>query len=215
MSLQSIVNTAQSIEFNRTKLVAQTISRSGKLIVGSRNWTTPWRFTITPAAVYPFNATTRGILETIYDGDRYATHTIQLGISNAQHAWIAQYLGDQSKTNNVLNTPTIKTFNGVELILKNCSGLSGYIFKRGDLVQPTGHPYVYQIASDLQATGAAELTATTHRVRLGSAPAENTTIRVGPGCVFNVVVTKLPIYRLLPGQLVEFSDTFDLTEIIE
>jgi hypothetical protein len=52
MALQDIINSAVNVEVNRSKLVAQTVSRSGRISVASRNWTNPFRFVITPKPVW-------------------------------------------------------------------------------------------------------------------------------------------------------------------
>jgi hypothetical protein len=38
------------------------------------------------------------------------------------------------------------------------------------------------------------------------------TLKVGPGCTFNMIVTNLPAINLLPGQWVEFTGDFELVE---
>ena len=50
--LQDIINSAVNIDFNRTKLVAQNISRSGRVSAASRNWANPYRFTVTPKPIW-------------------------------------------------------------------------------------------------------------------------------------------------------------------
>jgi hypothetical protein len=76
--LQNIVDSAVNIEFNRSKLVAQTISRSGRISTASRNWANPYRFTVTPQPVWKY-ADVRAMIESIYRNDRYETVAIYFG----------------------------------------------------------------------------------------------------------------------------------------
>ena len=48
MSIQSVIDTAQAIEVSRPAVVATSMSRSGRMFTGTRNWAKPWRFTVTP-----------------------------------------------------------------------------------------------------------------------------------------------------------------------
>jgi len=76
--IQDVIDTAVNIEFNRSKLVAQTVSRSGRISTASRNWANPYRFTVTPKPVWLY-AEARAMIETIYRNDRYETAAIYFG----------------------------------------------------------------------------------------------------------------------------------------
>jgi hypothetical protein len=78
IGLQDIIDSAVNIEFNRSKLVAQTVSRSGRISTASRNWANPYRFTVTPKPVWEYN-NVRGMIESIYRNDRYETQVIYIG----------------------------------------------------------------------------------------------------------------------------------------
>jgi len=52
MTMQQIIDSAVNVEINRSKLVAQTVSRSGRISAVSRNWANPFRFTVTPKPVW-------------------------------------------------------------------------------------------------------------------------------------------------------------------
>jgi hypothetical protein len=78
MSLQKIIDTAVNLEINRTKLVAQSVSRSGKILTAARNWTNPYRFTVTPKPIWEYNKM-RDLIEDLYTRDRNQTHTIIFG----------------------------------------------------------------------------------------------------------------------------------------
>jgi hypothetical protein len=76
--IQDIIDSAVNIDINRSKLVAQTLSRSGRLSTASRNWANPYRITVTPRPVWEYNDV-RAMLEVLYRNDRYVTSTISLG----------------------------------------------------------------------------------------------------------------------------------------
>ena len=76
--LQDIIDSAVNIDINRSKLIAQTLSRSGRLSTASRNWANPYRITVSPRPVWEYN-NVRGMIETIYRNDRYISTTISLG----------------------------------------------------------------------------------------------------------------------------------------
>jgi hypothetical protein len=216
MSLQTFINSAQTIEINRSKLVAQTISRSGRLLTASRNWVNPWRFVITPQPIWTW-ADYRTEFEDLVNADRYAEQTFQLGGSTGS-AWLTKYQGANALTSNVLNTATITSFSGTSLVLANCPTNAGYLFKRGDIIQPTGHRYPYSVAADVLATSATR-TVTVHRGYITPPATDNyilagKTLIVGPGCTFYVQISKMPTYRMLPGQRVELTGNLELIEVV-
>jgi hypothetical protein len=76
--IQDIIDSAVNIDINRSKLIAQTLSRSGRISTASRNWANPYRITVSPRPVWEYNDV-RTMLEVIYRNDRYVTSTISLG----------------------------------------------------------------------------------------------------------------------------------------
>ena len=214
MSLQSIVNTAQSVEINRAALVATSISRSGRLFTASRNWTKPWRFTVEPRAIYTW-VEGRPIVESIMTPDKNIEQTITF---NAGSSWVVVYQGSLSSpqlaglTVNGASTGTLMRLNlSVEV-----QGLPAdtVLFKAGDLIQPTGHRYPYVVTNTVTRGTVTTVDLTLNR---GILPQTGYSIAgagilVGNGCTWRVKVSNLPTYRILPGQLVEFTSAFELVE---
>jgi hypothetical protein len=89
MSLQTIVNHAQTITVDRRRIVGQTLSRSQRIKTAERNTAQPWKFTLTPSARLNWSQN-RGVIESIMSSDRVGEHVI----SFAAHDYIAGYLGD-------------------------------------------------------------------------------------------------------------------------
>jgi hypothetical protein len=224
MALQDIINSAVNIEINRSKLIAQNVSRSGRLSVASRNWANPFRFTITPKPIWTASEY-RSVFEPIFTADRYATQVIDLtdhntstgAITATGMSWLTAYQGGlDSAGDGTLDSYTATSMTGTSLTLtKSGSPTVGtYIFKAGDYLRISGGSYPYIVSTDVQVSGSATAVVTTHRGKLQTF-SSGTAVFVGQrAAVFNVVVTKLPQIKYLPGQFVEFTSDFELVEEI-
>jgi hypothetical protein len=224
MALQDIINTAVNIEINRSKLIAQTVSRSGRLSVASRNWANPFRFVVTPKPIWTA-AAYREIFEPIFNADKYTTQTIKLTNYDSSNgdilapnmAWLTNYQGQlDANDNGILDSYTATSMTGTSLTITKSGTptVGNYIFKAGDYLRMSGSNYPYIVTADVQVSASATETVITHRGSLQTVSAA-TTIFVGRrAALFNVVVTKLPQIRYLPGQYVEFTSDFELIEEI-
>jgi hypothetical protein len=221
MSLQSIIDSAQSIEINRSKLVGQTISRSGRILTATRNWANPFRMVIVPKPIWRFSEA-RSIIEDLMTNDRNTSHSIQLGaVSGA--AWTIGYQGaapgGTTGGGGTLTNITITGMTGSTISLANCP-LAGNIFLKGDYIQPisgaTSYRYPFVVTQNLIGNGSANRTVTVHRSFMPQTgyTLNPSNIKVGTSCVFTVMVTALPTYRLVSGQFVEFTGNFELVEEI-
>lgn len=216
MSIQTVINSAQTIEVSRPSLVATTMSRSGRLFTGTRNWAKPWRFTVEPKPIWRV-ADVRSVIEDIMTYDKHTEQSISLGSGGA--GWCVQYLGAAPKTGNQLNNITFSSITGTTAVIGNLTGLTNgtYIFRKGDIIQPVGHRYPYVVTQDVQfTTGDTTKTFTVHR---GYIPQTSYTLAgsgvlVGAGVSWRVKVSNLPSYKYVPGQLVEFTGAFELVESI-
>lgn len=162
MSLQNIIDTAVNIEVNRSKLVAQTISRSGRVSVASRNWANPFRFTVTPKPVWTAEEY-RTILEPVLSGDRYETQGFYLnnisgitGLANLNNSWMIPYQGgaDVSVNNNSIDSyQATSDTTGAKLVLTNTSSTTitagTYLAKKGDYLRLAGGYYPYISTADV------------------------------------------------------------------
>lgn len=210
--LQYVINSAVSIEVNRSKLVAQSISRSGKVLTASRNWVNPWRFVVEPQPVW-LHANYRHIFEPIINADKYSEHTIKLG--QGGQAWITEYQGNCPTTNGVLNTLTVTSATGTSMVV-NTTGmtLGQIIVKAGDVIQPVGHRYPYVATATVTVSGNSA-TIPLHRGFIPTTTSiSGVGLRVGTSCEFTVQVTKMPTVKFTTGKLVEFTTNFDLIEVV-
>jgi len=162
MSLQQIVNTAVNIEINRARLVAQTVSRSGRISVSSRNWTNPFRFTITPKPVWTA-AEYREVFAELLDSDRYLPMTFTLNdvdpvtfLPNLGNKWMIPYQGgaDVSANNGTIDSyAATADSSGSKIVLTNVNSTTitagTYLVKKGDYLRPAGYRYPYIATADV------------------------------------------------------------------
>jgi len=212
--MQTLLNSAQNLEITNGATVAQTISRNGRLYTNQRNTVRPWRFKFAAPGLLKW-ADYRDTLETVYYNDRWVPYSLNIG-ATAGSAWIAAYRGNHTLTGNVLNNVTCTSATGTSLVLTASANLTGKtVLKRGDYIQPTGHTYPYVVNADVAGVASGStMTVSLNRSYIAQAgyTLAGSTLKVGPGCTFNMIVTNLPAINLLPGQWVEFTGDFELVE---
>lgn len=157
MALQDIIDTAVNVEVNRSKLVAQTISRSGRISTASRNWANPFRFVVTPKPVWSASEY-RSVFAALLDNDRYLPHSMLLNninnstfLADLGNSWMINYQGGADVTlnnNNIDSYEATTDSAGTRIVLTNINtgtitaGI--YIVKAGDYIRPsvTRFPYI-------------------------------------------------------------------------
>ena len=218
MSLQTLVNKAQQIEFDRGRIISTTISRSQRIKTAERDATQPWRWTVTPPGSLNWSSN-RGVIELIDYNDRDTEYTIQLGQSSGQ-AYLVKYQGelDSSQRNSI----TISTFTNQTLVLGNLPAVSGsittstVILKTGDFVQPNNSRYPYTVISDVLRGSGSVVTATVHRNLItseGINPAGQT-VKFGVDVSWRFMVLQKPTYSAVPYDRLQFNGDFVLIERI-
>lgn len=216
MSIQSVIDTAQAIEVSRPAVVATSMSRSGRMFTGTRNWAKPWRFIVTPKP-YWTAATSRSIVEAIMTADKNTEQTIALGQTTGA-TWMVDYQGQLGVNSGHLIGVTVDSASGTTITVSYTGQTSGrVIVAAGDIIQPAGHRYPYvvkQTVSTTATSGTADIL-----VNRGYLPQTGYTLagqdlNVGTACNWRVKVSKLPAYRYVPGKLIEFTSDFELIESI-
>lgn len=218
MSLQSIIDTAQTIEIVRNEVVAQTVSRSGKIYAGRRVTVKPWSFRITPAPLYRW-ADYRSVIENILIKDKYLEHTVKLGnkepLGGYQgNTWLTAYQGDLtlSSTGQVPNITITNAGSNSFTIATSSVPNNTVIFRTGDIIQPVSHRYPYVVTADVtKNANQTALSVPLHRLVIGTISG-NPGVIAGPQCQFNVVVSDLPAYRMTSGRMIEFTGDFSVVE---
>ena len=161
MSLQQIIDTAVNVEINRSKLVAQTISRSGRISVASRNWANPFRFTITPKPVWTA-AEYRSVFAELLDNDRYLPHGFYLNnidpttfAADLGNSWMVNYQGgaDANGNNAIDSYQASSATSGAMLCLTNINSTTivagTYLAKEGDYLRLASTRYPYIATADV------------------------------------------------------------------
>ena len=131
MSLQQIIDSAVNVEVNRSKLVAQTISRSGRISTASRNWANPFRFTVTPKPVWAASEY-RSVFAALLDNDRYLPHGFYLNnidatqrVADLGNSWMINYQGGGDLVNGYSKTYVSGGASGATTVtLNNVTGLT-------------------------------------------------------------------------------------------
>ncbi len=213
MTIQVIFNSAQSIEFDRRKIVGQTVSRSERIRTSERASANAFKFVVEPVPRFRYSLV-RGVLESIMVNDRWAEQTVN--IANTPGLWyLTQYLGDL--TSGQLGTMTISTFTNSLVTFNNLPSVTSTtkLFRAGDWIQPQGSRYPYIVTQDLQRGSGSLATATVHRNLITS---EATTVTgafyVGTATSLKVVVSELPTYKLIQRDWAEFTGQFTVIESI-
>lgn len=221
MSLQKIINSAGSISIDKRKVTSSVLTRSGVLRTTAFLGHQPYFFTVnfTPSLKYSEN---RGLLEDIDSLDRVTEEVINIGSSNSNLEYITRYQGDIAA--NAISTITVNNVADFGNLYLNCSSIgagSGYLFKKGDFIQPKGNTnvyrYTFQVTSDIAYSTSANVRVPVHR-RLFEQPGQTYIgggIRVGKDVTWPVKMLQKPNYTILPYDRVVFDGEFQLVEVMQ
>jgi hypothetical protein len=213
MSIQTIVNNASSITIDRHKTSGQTISRSGIVRTAELASNIPWFFTIEMHNGLAYS-TNRAITEEIDRLDRTIEEEINIGLTNTGLAYITRYQGDAT-----LTSATINSVSGSNIYL-NCSSIgagSGYLFKKGDYIQPSSsYRYPYTVTADVAYTTSSNVTIPVNRPVISQTgyTFAGKSIKVGSNVTWRVKMFKKPTYTIVPYDRIQWDSEFQLVEII-
>jgi hypothetical protein len=223
MSIQTIVDRAQAIEFDRRAIVAQSVSRSQRVKTAERNSGQPLQMTVTPPGMLRYS-TSRGIIEDIMTTDRVTEVKINLA-NNTKLKYLTALQGDLNYSQ--VSAMTITNFTSTSITLGGLPAIGAaittstvvasdtVIFKPGDYIQPAGSRYPYIITNTVLRGTNSVVTATTHRNLITSEATTLTgAILVGNTCTFQMIVLTLPTYKLVSNDRVQFTGDFTLVEKI-
>lgn len=214
MSIQTIIDKAQKITFDRRRVVGQTISRSQRIKTAERNTAQPFRLTVTPPGYLDYG-TNRSTIEAIQLIDRNVEATIKIA-NNNKTRYITDYQGGLSKAQ--LSGLTVTNFTLTSVTISGLPSVSSstYVFKAGDWIQPINSRYPYIVTSDVIRGVGTEVTATVHRnlITSESTTITNAALLVGTDTTLKVVITELPTYEIGLHKFVNFTGDFGLVEKI-
>jgi len=222
MSIQSIINIAETLTINRRKVVGIQYSRNEIARTSELTTRNPWKFNLKISAVLPYDQpATRIILEELDKIDRKIPEVV-----NFSHIpWMFNY-------NGAMNTSERAAIRVVRL------GGSGYaynelvvdglptvgprtlpeavLFEKGDFVQVAGQPYPFTVTARVLRGSGSTVTLPLHRFSfLDPADCVDQALVIGNGVNFNVFCINMPTYTVIPGGrggLIQFDDEFNLFE---
>lgn len=220
--LQDIINKTGFITIDKRKVTAESISRSGHYKTAERS---PAIYNFTVGAPQGLKySTNRDLLEDLDTLDRINEANVDIGANNTSLSYITGYQGDLDASNHSTKHEIV-AFSGSTLYIQSDSySASGYLFKKGDFIQPLGNTstyrYPYQVTSDVNTIpSGGNITVPVHRPILSQ---DGVTIltgakgnyRYGSDVRFHVKCLKNPTYSVVPYDLTEFSSDFELIEVI-
>ena len=218
MSLQTIIDNAVSIEFIRRKLAGQTISRSGQVKIASVANNVPWQMIVEPRPGMKY-ADYRDLTEEIDRLDRIFIEVVDIGNTNPNLSYITEYQGNLSGTN--LSAITVSSANALTLTL-NVSNVSvsgtTVCFQPGDFIQLAGnYKYPYTVTSQVLRGSGSTIDVPINRPFIDQTgyTEVGAGIIVGKNVTWQMVMGKKPSYRVIPGGFLEWTDVFELIEVIE
>lgn len=216
MSIQTIIDNATEITFASSKVAAQTISRSGKLLTAQRSTTEPFRFVVGMHSGLSYEDN-RALLRTIDDLDITTEEQIDIGSTNSNLSWLTEYQGGITA-----GTITSLGSNGANLYVDCSGGLtgSGTLFKKGDYLQPVGNTggyrYPYMVTSDVAFSTSSNVTIPVHRPVISQDGVALTSGNVNKGTSvrFYVKMVTKPTYTIVPYRRISFDTSFELLEVV-
>ncbi len=218
MTMQSIIDRAESIEISRGRIIAQTISRSQRLKTSERSAAIPWMWRVTPAAHYYWSEN-RDLIETLDYNDRSVEYTLKLS-NNSGMAYITQYRGvlSPSQVNNLsisTSTTATLTITGLPAIAGGITS-STVVFRAGDFVQPANSRYPYTVLGTVTRGSGSTIDVSVNRDIITSEGISlaGQDLLVGTEVSWRMVVTNKPSYRILPYNRLQFTGDFELMEKI-
>jgi hypothetical protein len=212
--LQSIINGAETIQFNRRKTIGIQYTRSEVALRNETVTKNPWRLSVTFPAYLPY-ATNRDLIESIDTLDRKTSETITFSDSTAL-SWLLAYQGDMNATHR--NALTVTSFVGNQLVLGNLPAVdnsfvsSKVMFKAGDIIQITGKPHPFTVVNTVTRGTSNTITLITHRPNMITISVVGSTIKIGNDVQFKVFCPNMPTYTVIPGRYIKFDGDFQLFE---
>jgi hypothetical protein len=199
--LQTIIDKASSIQFDRRKLLGVQYTRSEVAKVSETPTRNPWRINVSIQAAMPYNDY-RDLIERLDYLDRRFPETVTFS-NNPNTKWLCRYLGAMSSAQ--INAVTVNGFGGNQLILQNLPTINvnfpstTILFKAGDFIQIAGYPYPFTVVENVQRGNGSTVTLTTHRPNIIKDNIQGLSILVGNNVTFKMFCPNMPTYKLVPG----------------
>ena len=220
MSLQTIIDNATYVEFDIREQSGSTLSRSGHYKTADRN-VNVYSFTVGMHNGLTYS-TNRSVIQDLYTTGSTNEANISLN-NNSGMNYLTEYQGSLSSGQQA--EVTLNSTFGSEIYVDTTGvtgNVSGYthLVKKGDFIQPKGNTdtyrYPYQVTSDVAWSSAANITIPVHRPILSQDGVALTSggAKFGNDVRWQVKITNLPKYTIVPHDLLQFTEDFELVEVI-
>lgn len=219
--LQDVINKTGYLTINKRKGAGFTVSRSGHVKTSVQQGSL-YRFTVGAPQGLKYS-TNRDLVEDLDTLDITQESNVDIGANNTGISYITAYQGDLDASNHSTKHEIV-AFSGSTLYIQSDSySASGYLFKKGDFIQPLGNTstyrYPYQVTSDVPNASASNISVPVHRPILSQ---DGVTIltgakgnyRYGSDVRFHVICANMPTYSVVPHDIIEFTEDFELIERI-
>jgi hypothetical protein len=197
-AFQFVFDRAESIQWDKTATVAQTISRDNTVRSVSRGGQT-WRFTVRLPDGMPWQEM-RPLIEEAMAADRVTVGNVQINQAG-YNTWLNNYQGNCADRTSFVATATQGWANVT--LTANAAITSGSKFRAGDIIQLGGAGNVYTVANTVSSSS--------NTVYLNRAVVDATgsyALRVGPDVYWQVICTQLPTYTITGYKQVTWSGEF-------
>ena len=217
MGIQTIINMAESINFDRRKVLGVQYSRNEIARIDETVTRNAWKINVSVSAMLNYE-NYRGLIEDIDYLDSRYPETVSFSTSTGASAGLSYMLAYQGNlAASDLNALTIVAWTGTSLTLNNLPSVdpSTVMFRKGDFVQAATLPYPTTVSQDVLRGSGSTVTLTTHRPSFMGTQTQGKNILVGNAVEFRVFVNKMPTYTLNSGgktALLTWSGPFQLYE---
>jgi hypothetical protein len=197
-AFQYVFDNAETLNYNRRAVTAQTVARDGTVRTVSRGGQI-WRFDVRlPDG--PKWQDVRAAVEAIEYADRYTVGTVQLK-NPGYVSWLNGYRGDATGLLGFAAT-WVQGANTITLTSAPFVPGNGFKFRSGDFLQ-LGTGRVYTVVNDVPANSD---TVTLHRPVLDASATGN--LRVAENCEFKLICTELPQWTIFARDQVSWLGNF-------
>jgi signal peptidase I len=181
--------------------VGQTVTRGG-IVRSVDRGNSFWRFSTSMPEGLPWSVHREAIngVETL---NRYTTDTVDF--TNSGFSWMFPYRGDEPNINN-LTVSYIASGNQL-VVQSGVTITSGYIFKKGDIIQLVGGR-VYEITNNV----AWDDTAITVHRPIVDESIDTYSIRVGPAAQHTIRCINMPEWSFVSRDQVSWDGSFVFQE---
>jgi len=215
MTIQAIIDRAESIKFDRRKVVGQAVTRNEIVRVSEAITRNPWRFSVKVSAPISYY-TARPIIEQLDKLDRATSEVITFS-NNPNLSWMLAYDFDNQVNSAAIAAMTPTAVSGTNVTISGLPPVADttLMFRQGDFVQFGSYPHPFTVTANVFRGTGASVVLPLHRPVFMSTDVVGQPIRVGNSVQFRMIATQMPTYTIIRGGengLIVFDSDFELIE---